>query len=404
VSLTGLNQVNDTVGHSAGDDLILQLAERLRESVRLSDIVSRPGVDQEATEIAHLGGDQFTILLTKVHEASDAAIAAQRVLAKLAEPFVVEGREIVVTTSIGIGIYPQDGGDAGTLVRNSGAAMNEARGLGGNGYQFYSEAMNVANSRKLHIQSRLGGVIERDDLSLHYQPIRDAKNGHLTGAEALLRWTDSELGPIGPDEFIPIAEHGGLISAIGTWVLTTACEQVRAWQQAGYPQIRMSVNVSASQLSDSGWVEMVAETLRETQVSPGCLEFEITETTILQDEPRTIAAVTQIAKMGIGFALDDFGTGYSSLSHLRNLPVCRLKIDRSFVSEISESEQGAGLAGAIVTLAHGLQLEVVAEGVETQEQAQFLRSKGCDELQGYLLSRAVPAAEFERFLAPRKPE
>ena len=406
VTIDGLNQVSETLGPQAGDDLVRQVAARLREKLRLSDIVSHPSQNESEsrTEIAHQGGEDFTVLLTQIRENSVAAIVAQRILMSVSEPFKVEGHDIVVSTSIGIGVYPQDGGEADTLMRSSSAAMNEARKLGGNLYQFYSEAMNVANSRKLHIQSRLSSAIERDDLSLHYQPIHDAKRGHLTSAESLLRWVDSELGPIGPDEFIPIAEQAGLISSIGRWVLREACDQIRDWQDAGYLGIRMSVNVSVSEFRDEDWVDAVATTLREKGVSPACLELEITETAALHDEPKTNAVLTKLSEMGVGIALDDFGTGHSSLARIRNLPICRVKIDRSFVSEISESEEGAALAGGIVALAHGLKLEVVAKGVETREQANFLRNSGCDELQGYLISRAVPPAEFERFLTRHKPE
>jgi EAL domain-containing protein (putative c-di-GMP-specific phosphodiesterase class I) len=281
--------------------------------------------------------------------------------------------------------------------------MSEAVKRGGNEYQFYSEAMNVANSRKLHIHSRLNGAIDRGDFALHYQPLRDAVGGHLVGAEALLRWTDSELGPVGPEEFIPIAENTGLISQIGSWVLSAACAQACTWQDAGFTEIRMSVNVSACQFRDDDWVETVADTLRETGLSSGCLDLEITETSIVREEPKTIAALTRLSEMGVGIVLDDFGTGYSSLTHLRGLPIDRIKIDRSFVSEITEQGEGGALAGAIVSLAHSLQLTVVAEGVETEAQAQFLRSGGCDEVQGYLFSRPVPAEEFERFLTRDKP-
>jgi diguanylate cyclase (GGDEF)-like protein len=404
VKLDGLKQVDETLGHRAGDELVRQAAVRLREIFRLRDIVSHSSQEESMAEVSHQGGEEFTVLLTKINEASHAAIAAQRVLSKIGETFTVETHDIVVSTSIGIGIYPQDGGEVDTLMRNSNAAMNEARKRGGNLYQFYSEALNVANSRKLQIRSRLSSAIERDDLTLHYQPIHDAKYGHVTGAEPLLRWVDSELGPIGPDEFIPIAEHSGLISGIGRWVLSTACDQARAWREAGYAPIRLSVNVSPNQLRDENWVDTVATTLRKKGVSPGCLELEITETAIIQDDRKTIAALTELSDMGVGIALDDFGTGYSSLAHLRRLPISRVKIDRRFVSEISDSEEGAALTRGIVALVQGLQLRVVAEGVETHEQAEFLRSSGCDEFQGYLISRAVPAAEFERLLAREKPE
>jgi EAL domain-containing protein (putative c-di-GMP-specific phosphodiesterase class I) len=311
---------------------------------------------------------------------------------------------VLVTASIGIGVYPQDGGDAEAILRNSCAAMNHVQKMGGNLYQFCTEALNTANTRKLHIQSRLSGAIERGDLELHYQPIRHAVNGELTAAEALLRWVDAEMGPIGPDEFIPIAENGGMIGKIGAWVLSEACKQARAWQDAGHPSIRISVNVSANQLRDERWVKTVAETILETGLSPGCLELELTETTIIQDDPVTLTMLTQLSDLGVGIVLDDFGTGFSSLSHLRRLPISRVKIDRSFVSEISEEGDGAALVAAIVTLAHSLRLEVVAEGVETEEQVVFLRQSHCDELQGYLISGAVPPAEFEHILTAAKPE
>jgi diguanylate cyclase (GGDEF)-like protein len=404
VNMAGLKQVNETLGIAAGDDLIRQASKRLRECVRLTDVVSRPTQDEFKTEVSHLGGDEFTILLSKVSQATDPAFVAQRVLSLLAEPFRVEDRDIALSLSIGIGVYPQDGTDADTLLRNASAAMNQAREGGGSCYQFYSEAMNVANSRKLHIQGRLSGALERGDLALHFQPIRDAQYGHLTGAEALLRWTDSEMGPVGPDEFMAIAESAGLVSQIGSWVLHSACDQLRVWRKAGYPPIRMSVNVSATQLQDDDWVETVADALRSSGANPECLELEITETSILQEGPSTLATLTSISEMGVGIVLDDFGTGYSSLSNLRSLPIGRVKVDRSFVSEIAEDGEGGAIAAAVIALALSLDLEVVAEGVETHGQANFLRSKGCTELQGYLISRPLAASEFERFMDRQKQE
>jgi diguanylate cyclase (GGDEF)-like protein len=400
--LEGLKQVNETIDRRAGDDLVRQVASRIRETVRMGDVVSRQVDEDETAEVSHLGGDEFTILLTRLAKPADAAIASQRILSKLAEPFKVGDHDIVVSMSIGIAVYPQDGADTPDLLRSSNAAMNEAKRKGGNAYQFYSEAMNVSNARKLHIQSRLGTAIERNDLSVHYQPIRRAKDGHLSGAEALLRWTDSEMGPVGPEEFVPIAEQAGLIGKIGRWVLDAACSQLREWHDAGYSSLRMSVNVSASELRDADWVESVEGTLEEYELSPGCIDLEITETTIIGDDPRTVASLTRLSELGVGIVLDDFGTGYSSLSHLSRLPISRVKVDRSFVSGISDGEAGAALAGGIVALAQGLRLEVVAEGVETHEQANFLRSRGASELQGYLISRPVAASEFERFMTREK--
>ena len=404
LSLDGMQQINDTLGRGAGDELMRAIAARLRECVRISDVVSRPSEDESPEQISHLGGDEFSILLSQVAKGEDASIAAGRVVERLSEPIVISGHSVLIRSSVGIGVFPQDGSDAETLLRNASAAMNEAKNSGGNEYQYFSESMNVANSRKLHIQGKLSTAIADEALELHFQPVRDAKSGRLMGAEALLRWVDSEMGPVAPDEFIPIAEQSGLISGIGRWVFETACHQMRTWQEMGFGDIRVSVNTSPSQFNDPDWVSSVESVLRDTGVSPGCIEIEITETSILGDASTTTAALNRIAAMGIGVVLDDFGTGYSSLSHLKDLPISRVKIDRSFVAEITDREAGTDLARAIVELAHGLSLGVVAEGVETQDQAIFLRNVGCDELQGFLLNSALKATEFERLLESDKDE
>jgi len=401
VNVASLKQINETLGVGAGDDLIRQAGARLRECVRMSDIVSRSG-DKQRAEVSHLGGDEFTLLLTQLGKPDDASFVAQRVLARISETFRVAARDVSVEASIGIAVYPQDADDADTLLRNATAAMHQAKKEGSSLYRFYSEEMNVANSRKLHIQNRLRGAIERDELTLEYQPIRNAEHGGLTGAEALVRWTDSEMGPVGPSEFMPISEHAGLVSQIGRWVLFAACRQLQTWREAGYRDFRVSINVSATQLRDEAFPDIVATALKETGVSPAWVELEITETTMLHEGPATIAAMTKLTQLGVGIVLDDFGTGYSSLSNLRHLPISRLKLDRSFVSEVSEDGTGGGLAAAIIALARGLNLEVVAEGIETHDQANFVRNCGCQELQGYLISRALPAAQFERFLEREK--
>jgi diguanylate cyclase (GGDEF)-like protein len=404
IRLEGMEQVRETLGRAAGDELIREIAVRLRQTVRMSDVVSRQDHDPAETDVAHFGGDEFSVLLNRIANPGDAAVAAQRVLTKVTAPILVDGHDMVLRASVGIGVYPQDGGDADTLLRNSTAAMSEAMNSGGNVYHFYAEAMNIANARKLNIQTRLRHAIRGNELELYFQPIAESKYGRITGAETLLRWVDSEIGPVPPKEFISIAEGCGLITEIGQWVLVAACAQVRAWQEAGFGDIRVSVNVSAKQLSEPDWASNVVETLRASGVSPGCIELEITETTIISDDAATIGALTELSGMGISIALDDFGTGYSSLAHLRQLPINRVKIDRSFVWEITKNASGASLCAAIVALAHCMQLEVVGEGVENHEQANFLRDCGCEELQGYMISRAVSAAEFERFLTRQKPE
>jgi diguanylate cyclase (GGDEF)-like protein len=404
LDLDRFKQVNDTLGHSVGDELLCEVSKRMLRCVRFSDYVARADVAESQTEVSRLGGDEFTVLLTEISDAQDAAKVAQRSLAELAKPIPVDGYELFTTASIGIAIYPSDGEDPETLLRNADTAMYHAKGHHRNNFQFYTEEMNTTAARKLHLANRLRNVLDRHELSLNYQPLRNAASGSLAGAEALLRWTDPETGPVGPDEFIPIAEDAGLIVEIGEWVLRTACAQARVWQNDGFRAIRIAVNVSAHQLRQPGWPETVARILRETGLSPAHLELEMTETAILQHDDATTTALRELDDMGVGLALDDFGTGYSSLSYLRRFPFDRVKIDRSFVGDITANPEDAVLTAAILAMAQSLDLQVVAEGVETLQQAEFLRERDCDELQGYLLSRPVPPQEFARFLEQEKRE
>ena len=404
LDLDRFKQVNDTLGHTAGDELLRQVAERVHECVRIGDYVGRPDVPEPTGEVSRLGGDEFTVLLTNLTSAEAAAKVAQRVLDELARPIPVGGYEIYTTASIGIAVYPADGDDLETLLRNADTAMYHAKGRNGNNYQFYTDAMNATAARKLHLASRLRHALEGRQLELHFQPIRDASTGAVCAAEALLRWTEPETGPVRPDEFIPIAEDSGLILSIGEWVLRTACAQMSTWQSEGFEAIRVAVNVSTHQLRQPGWPKVVARVLEETGLSPAQLELELTESAILEHEDATIRALAELHEMGVGLALDDFGTGYSSLSSLRRFPIERVKIDRSFVADITADPDDAALTTAILSMAQSLQLRVVAEGVETLEQAEFLRARGCHELQGFLFSRPVPAVEFLRFLVPAKAE
>jgi diguanylate cyclase (GGDEF)-like protein len=404
LDLDRFKQVNDTLGHSVGDELLCEVSKRMLSCVRFSDYVARVDVAEPQGEVSRLGGDEFTLLLTEISDAQDAAKVAQRCLTELAKPIPVGGYELFTTASIGIAIYPSDGEDPETLLRNADTAMYHAKNHHRNNFQFYTEEMNTTAARKLHLANRLRNVLDRNELSLYYQPLRNAANGSLAGAEALLRWTDPETGPVGPDEFIPIAEDAGLIVEIGEWVLRTACEQARVWQDDGFRAIRIAVNVSAHQLRQVGWPETVARILRETGLSPAHLELEMTETAILQYDDATTAALHELDAMGVGLALDDFGTGYSSLSYLRRFPFDRVKIDRSFVGDITADPGDALLTTAILAMAQTLELRVVAEGVETLQQADFLREHDCDELQGYLFSRPVPSEQFTRFLEQEKHE
>lgn len=398
IDLDGFKRVNDTLGHSGGDELLRCVADRLSGCVRLSDSVARAGADAAQSAVSRLGGDEFTVLLTGLEDAGDAGRVARRVLNALRDPIPIAGIEIPVTASIGISVFPTDGEDVDTLLHNADTAMYAAKDRGRNNFQFYSRSMNEATERRLEIEHHLRRAIEQDDLSLHFQPVRDASGAVTTGAEALLRWDDPEIGIVTPDEFVPVAEDAGLIVPIGEWVLRTACRQAQAWQQEGYRPIRMAVNVSGHQLRHPDFLERVAGILHDTGLSSAHLEFEITETTIMQLDEVTDGAFRALDDLGVSLALDDFGTGYSSLSYLRRFPVGRVKVDRSFVAGIPEDADDMAITAATIAMAHNLLLAVVAEGVETVEQAESLREIGCEELQGYLFSRAVPAQEFVRFL------
>ncbi|MAG29538.1 MAG: GGDEF domain-containing protein [Deltaproteobacteria bacterium] len=396
-------QVNDSLGHSTGDLLLEQVAERLRTVVRGSDSIGRVTGESEEGEaaerwISRLGGDEFTFLIPDLDHPQDAARVARRVLHALSRGYSISDQEIFVGSSIGIAVWPDDGENSEILLRSADTAMYHAKARGGNAYEFFNASMNVTSTRRLNLESGLRRALERDEFRLVYQPIRDARTGRLSAAEALLRWVDSDGQAVSPDEFIPVAEETGLIIDIGTWVLRTACHQAQRWKADGHAAFRMSVNIAVEQLRDLGIVEAVDQMLYETGLSPSELELEITETSILDADPIIVAAIGALTDMGVGFALDDFGTGYSSLSVLQRFPIERLKIDRSFVSGVGESRSDRALTSAIVALAKRLDLSVVAEGVETEEQVRFLSELGCDELQGYLFSRPLPPEDFERFL------
>jgi len=400
-------RINDSLGHSSGDLLLQEMAERLRSVLRGGDSVGRTrpraGAADETGPISRLGGDEFTILVLGLEHAQDAARVARRVLHALSRPCSIAGHEIFPSASIGLAVWPDDGDTSELLLRAADTAMYAAKNRGGNRYEFFNVAMNRTTARRLELETRLRHALEREEFHLVYQPIRAAESGRVTAAEALLRWVvEGELA-VSPDEFIPIAEETGLIVELGRWALATACRQAKAWEEAGYDPIRMSVNISVYQLRQLGIANTVDQILFESGLDPSRLELEITESSILDDHPNVIAAVGQLSERGVGFALDDFGTGYSSLSALQRFPIERLKIDRSFVAGVGENRNDEALASAIVALAKRLHQRVVAEGVESETQARFLRALGCDELQGYLFSHPVDAEAFETFLGRGNP-
>lgn len=380
--------INDSLGHIVGDKLLQEIAKRLSATARAQDLVAR------------LGGDEFTILLPDTDRES-ALELAETILEVYKEPFFIDNYELYMTTSIGISVFPYDGEDAQVLMRNADAALYRAKEQGKNRYKVFHSGMNIQSYKNFVLRNDLRKAIEREELSIVYQPRVDIETGKVRNAEALLRWNHPNWGPVSPAEFIPLAEESGDIMAFGDWVLKSVCLQNKAWQQAGYAPIQISVNFSAQQFLQKDLVGSIQQILKETELGPEWLEIEITESTILGNEEIITRTLNQLRKWGIRISIDDFGTGYSSLSYLMRFPVHTIKIDRSFISDISkDASHSQTLISSIISLAHGLHMSVVAEGVETEEQLDFLKKYQCDEAQGYLYSPPVPAAEFEAFLVP----
>ncbi|HUF96207.1 MAG TPA: EAL domain-containing protein [Acidimicrobiia bacterium] len=386
LDLDGFKHINDSLGHPTGDKLLQSIAKRLVGCVRNSDTVSRQG------------GDEFVVLLTDAGQWEDAVIVAERILKAVAQAHPIEDHDLNVTTSIGVSVYPDDGEDAETLIRNADTAMYQAKAHGRHSYKFFKPAMNVRAVERQSIEASLREAIENDEFVLHYQPKVDLETGAITGAEALIRWTHPTRGVLSPDQFVPIAEDSGLIRQIGTWVLREACRQARSWLDQGLPPITMAVNVSASELSDETYVQRLFATLSETGMDPEFLELELTESVLMKHAHSAAIILQALRRTGIRVALDDFGTGYSSLSYLRDFPIDSVKIDRSFVNEVTSVYEDTSIVKAVISMAQSLGLRVVAEGVENLDQFQFLRAHSCDEAQGFLFSQAVPPDEFATLL------
>src|SRR5438105_6069521 len=380
--------VNDSLGHSTGDKLLKGMAERLRAVLREGDTVGR------------VGGDEFVLILNDQTNEEVIFRAMQRITAKVAEPIMLDGKELYVTSSAGISVYPQDGRDVDTLLRNADAAMYRAKEHGRNNFQFYTSEMNERVSDRLALENALRRALERREFTLHYQQKVDLRTGAIIGSEALVRWLHPEWGLVRPARFIPIAEETGLIVPLGEWVLFEACRQARAWLDAGLRPGVVSVNLSARQFRAEGLVRTVSRVLQETGLDPALLDMELTESMVMHNVDTAIATLQGLKSLGLSLSVDDFGTGYSSLSYLKDLPIDTLKIDRSFVRDIgtgSEAEDGI-LAQAIISLGHALHLKVIAEGVETDAQVHFLKRHGCDEVQGFLYGEPVPPEQFAQLL------
>lgn len=398
LDLDRFKAINDTLGHHIGDLLLKSVADRLADSVRHSDSVGR-SVDQEPThELARLGGDEFTVLLTNLRDVQDAGKVARRILEALTKPFLINGHEIFVTVSVGIAIFPADGDSVDMLLKHADNAMYHAKEQGRNNYQFYSTAMNAAANERLVMESELRHATEREEFVVYYQPQIDLRTMGIVGGEALVRWRHPRQGLLGPAVFLAVAADSGLIRTIDEWVLRTVCRQSRVWQQRGLSPTRISINVSNSLFHGNTLVKAVEDTLRETGLSPGWLELELTESVAMRNVDVSIALLRNLKAMGIQLAIDDFGTGYSSLSFLQRLPIDVVKIDQSFVREISRQTGPIPIVRAIIAMAHSLQLQVLAEGVEQEDQRAILLAESCDQAQGYLFGRPMPADEFARLL------
>ena len=383
--------INDSLGHTTGDHVLQSIAQRIRACLRDEDTVAR------------LGGDEFTAILPGVSDATQASRVAEKLQHAIKQPLPIEGRELLVSASIGIGLYPGDGEDAESLLKNADTAMYRAKELGRDQCQFYTAAMSQRVMLHLDLEERLRKALAAGELRVHYQPIVELGSGAVEGLEALVRWQDAERGMIPPDEFIPLAEMTGLVGQITAFVLRTSCAERAALPSPGARPLQVAVNLSARQFHRGEVLEQVERLLAETRLPPGLLELEITETVAMQDHARAVETLQRLRGLGVRLAIDDFGTGYSSLSYLRRLPIHTVKIDRSFVHDVGREKSATAIVGAIIAVAHELGLRVVAEGVETEQQLASLRLQGCNAAQGFLLSRPLPAAQLpEQFARLRR--
>jgi diguanylate cyclase (GGDEF)-like protein/PAS domain S-box-containing protein len=402
LNLDRFKRINDTLGREVGDLLLKEVASRLTKSLRQTDYVTRNDSHAASHHIARQGGDEFTVLLGDLSQAQEATKVARRILEALSQPFNLNGNEIVMSASIGIAVYRLDGNDAESLLKNADAAMHYAKEQGKNNCQYYNDKMNTSAFQKMTLESNLHKALERDEFSLYYQPKIDVASGSTIGVEALIRWRHPDLGLVSPAEFIPMAEESGLIVPIGEWVLDSACAQLRAWQEDGLTPVPVAVNLSAKQFHQQNIAAIVMRALQDHGVDPRLLELEITESTAMRNAEATGTTLRNLKALGVRIAIDDFGTGYSSLSYLKRFPIDSLKIDRSFVTELPGNQDDATIAQAIITMAHALRLKVIAEGVETEAQLEFLTANGCDEIQGYYFSRPLPAEQCTQLLRDKR--
>jgi diguanylate cyclase (GGDEF)-like protein/PAS domain S-box-containing protein len=402
LDMDGFKNINDTLGHTVGDLALQTIGTRLREGVRPTDVVSRLSNEEPELRLARLGGDEFTVLVPRVSSTEAVMQLAERIRDLMTRPFVLEGREVVLTTSIGIALYPEDGNSADALLKHADTAMYHAKEEGRDNCKFYNVSLTQRATQQLNLASNLRLALERGEFRLAYQPQLDVASGTIRSVEALIRWTHPEHGVISPMDFVPAAERSGLIVGIGEWVLRTACADAVRWRDAGHP-LRVGVNLSARQLRNAGILDSLRE-LMGAGIAPELLELEVTESVLMEDSHATLTLLRELRATGVSLSLDDFGTGYSSMSYLRQLPIHRIKIDQSFVQGLPGDAESLVIVRAIVGLARSFGFGLTAEGVETLEQARLLRELGCDSMQGYYFSRPVSAEEIPGLLAQRWPQ
>jgi diguanylate cyclase (GGDEF)-like protein/PAS domain S-box-containing protein len=379
--------VNDSFGHSFGDMLLCQVANRLQRVLREGDTIARQG------------GDEFALIVADLLTTADAATVCQKIIHALAEPFLIEDRELFVTSSMGVSIFPTDGEDLGELLKQADAAMYRSKGEGGNNFHFYSRELGVEAMQRLELEHALRPALERGEFEIYYQPRVCLRSARIVGVEALIRWRRDGDRLVQPAEFLEVAEETGIIAAIDRWVLQTACRQLSQWRRTHQPDLTVSINLSERQIRTPQLVDELAATLAENHLAPAAIELDFTETVVMRDMEHMPATIALLKELGVGLAIDDFGTGWSSFDHLKRLRATTLKIDKSFVLDIQHNTEDAAIVKAIIALGHTLKMRVVAEGVETPQQLEFLNAEGCDEVQGYLFSEPLPAVEVERLLA-----
>lgn len=399
LDMDGLKRINDSLGHHVGDLFLKEIGERLRISLRITDAIAWNGKTEDGSSIARLGGDEFTILLSPITRNEDAALVAERIRLMLSRPYVFDNHELYASVSIGISTYPDDSLTAEGLLQNADLAMYHAKRTGGDGYRYFSKNMTDTANRRLTMETYLRKALEREEMELYYQPQFSIPDGQCIGVEALLRWHSQELGSMPPIEFITLAEESGLILSLGEWVLKTATKQAKTWLDKGLEVSRISVNVSSLQFIKKDFPAIVEALLHEAGLPPEKLDLELTESALAADEVDILNMLVSLKQMGVSLSIDDFGTGYSSLSRLKNFPISTLKIDKNFIQDIETDSANAAIVAAVIAMCKGLDMKTIAEGVETVRQLDYLKTLGCDQVQGFLLAKPMTSGQVEKFLS-----